>query len=99
MAICKTASYRVQPASLRSAKAAIRKFVSHVRASEPGTLFYAALQDKADPTRFLHVMVFRNKAAEDRHASSGAMKRFTGFLYPKTAGGVWFTDYVRVASK
>ncbi|MGH2528945.1 MAG: hypothetical protein ACRDH0_06405 [Actinomycetota bacterium] len=31
----------------------------------PGTNLYLSLQDREDPTRFLHVMIFDDDAAED----------------------------------
>ena len=65
-------------------------------ANEPGTKLYLSLQDQADPTRFLHVMIFEDEVAEDLHANSEAVKRFTDVLYPETVDGVTFNRFTAV---
>ena len=65
MPICKMARFRVKREAVRQCTAAIREFVTYVKAHEPGTRLYISLQDPRDRTRFLHVMVFKNAAAAD----------------------------------
>lgn len=98
MPICKTARFAVRPEALEACKQAIRELVLHIKASEPGTRLYLSLQEQADPTRFRHVMIFDDEAAEGRHRSSDAVKKFTGVIYPATLQGVEFTTYAQIAS-
>jgi quinol monooxygenase YgiN len=95
--IRKTARFRVRREELDRALAAIRAFVAEVR-QEPGTLLYVSLQEKEEPTRFLHYFEFRDRAAEDAHANSEAVKRFTAVLYPLCVEPVAFTDFSTVAT-
>lgn len=97
MPIQVTAEYQVRLDALAVCKAAITEFVEAVR-REPGTLEYTAWQESANPTRFLHHFVFRDRAARDRHATSEAVKRFTGILYANIVAPVQFTEYEVVAS-
>ncbi|MGH2660023.1 MAG: putative quinol monooxygenase [Actinomycetota bacterium] len=91
-----TARFSVKPEALDRCRSAIEEFVSYVRVNEPATQLYLSLQDRADPTRFLHVMIFDDEAAEDLHANSDAVKRFTEVLYPETEDGVAFDKYTAV---
>lgn len=96
MAIHGTARFGVKPEALDRCRSAMEEFVSSVRANEPGTRLYLSLQDREDPTRFLHVMIFEDEAAEDLHANSEAVKRFTDVLYPETVDGMTFDRYTPV---
>ena len=93
MTIQKTARFKLRPESVEACVAAIAEFVGHVGRNAPGTLQYTAWQQADDPASFVHFMAFRDADAERRHASSEAVKRFTGILYPNTLDGVEFTDY------
>ncbi len=92
MPICKMARFRVKPEAVRQCAAAIREFVAHIKANEPGTRLYISLQDRRDKTRFLHVMVFKDTAAERRHRASAAVKKFTGVVYPQALELPEFVD-------
>jgi quinol monooxygenase YgiN len=98
MAIYKTARFRVKPEGLETCRAAIREFVAQIKAQEPGTRLYVSLEDRERPGEFVHVMMFTDAAAEQRHRATEWVKRFTGILYPHTMDGVQFTDYAEVAS-
>ena len=97
MPIQMTAEYRVRPGSVERCLAAIREFVDAVTRTEPGTRQYVAWQDERDPVHFHHHFVFEDEAAEQRHRSSEAVRRFTAVLYPETVSGVHFTRYHEVA--
>ena len=99
MPIYQIARFQVKPQALENCKQAIRDFVDYVRTHEPGTLQYTAMQETADATSFLHVFVFADAAARDRHANSDAVKHFTGLLYPNALAPVEFTEYTIVAAK
>jgi len=96
MPVYGTARFSVKPEALDRCRSAIEEFVTYVRASEPGTKLYLSLQETEDPTRFLHVMLFEDEAAEHVHSNSDAVKRFTDALYPETVDGVTFERYVAI---
>ncbi len=87
------ARYQVRAEALETCLAAIREFVAYVRASEPGTLRYEVWQEQKDPTRFVHIFVFRDAEADRAHSESAQVKRFAGILYPQCLAPVEFTDY------
>jgi quinol monooxygenase YgiN len=93
------ARYQVRPEELAHCVAAIREFVEYVRANEAGTLRYDVWQERDDPTRFVHLFVFRDEAAHRTHSASAEVKTFAGKLYPCCLKPVEFVDYTQVASK
>jgi quinol monooxygenase YgiN len=92
------ARYQVRPQSLERCLAAIREFVAYVQAKEPGTLRYEVWQEQSDPTRFVHIFVFRDAEADRIHSQSAEVKTFAGILYPECLAPVEFTDYSHVVS-
>ena len=100
MPIYQTGGYRVKPAAVEKVKDAIKEFVAYVQANEPGTQMYLAWQQTDDPTRFLHLFIFEDEAAQVRHGESDAVKQFEAIYGPELVGDeVEFTDYVMVAGK
>lgn len=99
MAIFQTAHYQVQPSAVDEVTAAIAEFVGYVKNSEPGTRMYSAWQEVDDPTRFVHLFIFDDAAAHERHGSSEAVRRFEAVYRPVlVSDGVTFTDYRCVAA-
>jgi quinol monooxygenase YgiN len=99
MAIYETAIYQVKPQAVDKVKRAIDEFVQYVRANEPGTQMYVAWQQQDDPTRFIHLFIFKDAAAQAIHSESAAVKRFEAIYAPELVGGdVIFTDYDQVAT-
>ena len=100
MPIYQTGGYQVKASALNKVKKAIREFVAYVHANEPGTQMYLAWQEKTDPTRFLHLFIFADEAAQVRHGQSEAVKRFESVYSPELIGGeVAFTDYELISGK
>ena len=100
MPIFQTGAYRVKPAAVGKVKAAISDFVRYVETGEPGTEMYLAWQRKDDPTQFIHLFIFADEAAHERHGRSEAVKRFESVYTPElVGGGVVFTDYELIAGK
>lgn len=97
-AVRQLAHYQVRPQELEACLAAIREFVAYVRDNEPGTLRYDVWQQRNDPTRFVHVFVFRDAEADRIHSESAAVKKFAGILYPRCVAPVEFIDYRQVTS-
>jgi quinol monooxygenase YgiN len=100
MPIYQTGGYQVKPSAVNRVKEAIRQFVAYVKANEPSTQMYLAWQEKNDPTRFLHLFIFADEAAQARHGQSEAVKRFESVYSPELVGGeVVFTDYELISGK
>jgi quinol monooxygenase YgiN len=92
------ARYQVRPESLDLCLRAIREFVTYVRMNEPGTLRYDVWQEQENPTRFVHVFIFRDAEADRLHSESAAVKKFSSILYPECLSRVEFIDYRQVTS-
>jgi quinol monooxygenase YgiN len=100
MAIYETGGYRVKAEAVEKVKQAIKVFVKYVQENEPGTKMYLAWQEKDDPTKFLHLFIFENEAAQARHGQSAAVKQFESVYSPELVGGdVVFTDYEMILGK
>jgi len=100
MPIYQIGEYQVKPSAVSKVKNAIREFVAHVQTNEPGTQMYLAWQEKNDPTRFRHLFIFADGAAQTRHGESAAVKRFESVYSPELVGGeVLFTDYELISGK
>ena len=100
MPIYQTGGYRVKPEAVEKVKQAIRVFVKYVQENEPGTKMYLAWQEKNDPTRFNHLFIFENEAAQARHGQSAAVRQFESGYSPELVGGdVVFTDYEMILGK
>ena len=91
--ILELARYEVRAEALEQCLAAIREFVAHVRASEPGALRYEVWQEAERPTRFVHIFVWRDEEANRIHGESAAVKKFAGILYPNCLAPVEFVEY------
>lgn len=98
MPVYMTARFEVQKDTLDTCQKAIQEFVEYIRASEPDTLLYTSLQEKENPTRFLHYFIFRDEKARQLHSSSDAVNQFTSILYPHLVAPVDFTEYVVFAN-
>ncbi len=99
MAIYQTATYQVKPQAVDKVKRAIEEFVRYVQANEPGTRMYVAWQQQEDPTRFIHLFIFEDEAAQTIHSESKAVNLFESVYSPELVGGpVVFTDYDLVAT-
>jgi quinol monooxygenase YgiN len=98
--IYQTGGYRVKASAVDKVKRAIKDFVAYVQSNEPGTHMYLAWQEKDDPTHFLHLFIFADEEAQNRHGQSEAVRRFEAIYSPELVGGeVVFTDYEMVAGK
>jgi quinol monooxygenase YgiN len=93
------ARYQVRPEALQQCLTAIHEFVDYVRTNENGTLRYEVWQEQKDPTRFVHIFIFRDAEANRMHSESAAVKKFSGILYPNCLQPVEFIDYRQVVSK
>lgn len=94
--IHEVARYEVKPEALEEVVAAIHEFVAYVRANEPGALRYEVWQEAERPTRFVHLFVWRDEAANRIHGESAAVKKFAGILYPKCLAPVEFIEYRQI---
>jgi quinol monooxygenase YgiN len=97
MPIYQTARFQVKPESVDKCKQAVLDFIAYIGVNEPGTLLYLAMNQQDSPTCFLHVFVFADAAARDRHTNSEGGKRFTSVLYPECIAPVEFMEYDAIA--
>lgn len=99
MPIYENATYQIKPQAVARVKQAIEEFVQYVSTHEPGTRMYVAWQQHDDPTRFMHLFIFEDAAAQTAHSESEAVKRFESIYSPELVGGdVVFTDFNQVAT-
>ena len=82
MPIQQTATYQVKPQAIDKVMRAIEEFVRYVKANEPGTQMYVAWQQQDEPTRFIHLFIFRDEAAQTIHSESEAVRRFEAIYSP-----------------
>ncbi len=92
------ARYQVHPEALERVLAAIHEFVAYVRANESGSLRYEVWQEQSDPTRFVHIFIFRDTEADRIHSESVEVKKFASILYPECLSPVEFIDYHEIDS-
>jgi hypothetical protein len=60
---------------------------------------YTSWQQDDAPTKFVHLFVFADEAAQETHGRSAAVRAFEDVYGPELVGGpVVFTDYRPVAS-
>src|SRR5262249_5643415 len=90
------ARYEIRPEALDEVLGAIHEFVGYVRTREPGALRYEVWQEAERPTRFVHIFVWRDEAANQLHGESEAVKKFAGILYPRCIAPVEFITYKQV---
>jgi len=90
------ARYEVRPESLDACLAAIHEFAAYVRTAEPGALRYEVWQETTRPTRFVHLLVWRDAEAIRTHAESAAVKKFADVLYPNCLAPAEFIPYRQV---
>jgi quinol monooxygenase YgiN len=97
--IYQTAHYQVRASAVDKVKAAIAEFVAYVAKNEPGSRMYTAWQQQDDPTKFVHLFEFADKAAHQAHGSSDAVRQFEAIYVPElVAGPVVFTNYEQIAT-
>ena len=98
-AIYQLAFYEIHPQAMQKVKEAIEAFVAYIRLNEPGTLRYDVWQEQDHPTRFAHIFIFQDEAANEAHSSSPQVKQFADVLYPECLEPVQFVDYGWVTAK
>lgn len=74
--------FRVKTQSLDKVHSIIGDFLLEIQKNEPGTLLYKSFQQKDDPAQFIHVMIFKDEAAQLIHRQSTHCKTFVDALYP-----------------
>ena len=100
MAIFRIARYSVRPEGIAACQQVIHRTVAAVKAHEPTTLLYVALQDAADPTQFVHISAYTDEAAMQRHVEGEVMLAdFRTNLFPFIADPTLFTHYVLLDGK
>jgi quinol monooxygenase YgiN len=100
MPLFQTGAYQVKASGVNKVKKAIVEFVKYVQQHEAGSEMYLAWQQKDDPTKFIHLFIFKDEAAQKRHGESEAVRKFEAAYTPElVSDGVTFTDYEMIAGK
>ena len=84
------ARYTVRRARVAAIRRAVGDLVAAVARGEPDTLVYEVFQEP-DGISFVHLMAFRSRRAERRHAASRHVGRFTRLLLPSCTQRPVFT--------
>ncbi|MEK6846851.1 MAG: antibiotic biosynthesis monooxygenase [Nanoarchaeota archaeon] len=95
--IYKIAKFTVKKNKLKICKRAIKEFVHQIKNNEPGTILYESFQENNSST-FIHFMVFKDEKAEEKHADSEYVNKFTNILYPNCSKKPLFTELNLVES-
>ena len=90
-------TFKVKPEALDETKILIRDYVENIILNEEDTLLYRSLQEKEDPTKFIHFMTFKDDFAEQQHSRANYYKEFLEMLYPQCEVEPVYTDLVRLA--
>lgn len=93
MPVCMTARYQVRKDRLELCLKTVTEFVAYIKANEPTTLLYMAMQEPVDETRFLHIMIFEDQQAITNHQASPATRRFVETIYPSAVEPLEFKEY------
>src|SRR2546423_429944 len=98
MTLSKTARFKVKPQSIEKCKQAIQEYVALVKQHEPGTLFYAVVQEKEDPTTFLFFRISQDEASQDQHNNAPYLPHYVAILDAESTEPAVSTDYLFLAS-
>lgn len=74
--------FKVRDGKVEEAREAIRELMGWIRENEPGTLYYASLEDREKPRKFYHYMVFSDREAHRRHRDTAYVQEFLRKLQP-----------------
>jgi quinol monooxygenase YgiN len=93
-----TARFRIQPQAVQATLYAINDFIEGIKATEPGTVQYTAVQDFEDSFAFLNFFSFVDEEAEETHRNSANTARFVEVLYEHVEGDVIFQRWNPVST-
>lgn len=80
--INKHISFKVKQEHLNEAEALIADFLTAIHVEDDGSTDYRSFQSIEDPQSFVHVLSFKDSAAEIKHRESMHYKYFVEHLYP-----------------
>ncbi|MGI0007597.1 MAG: putative quinol monooxygenase [Nitrosotalea sp.] len=84
--------YKIKKKKLDKATSVILEYVETIKKNESGTIEYKVFQDKNNPTLFIHVMSFVDKAAQKTHEKSEHLKKLKKILIPISKGKAVYTS-------
>lgn len=91
-------TYKVKSTKIEEVKNAIVNFIDAIIEREQDTIRYEAYQEP-DGVSFVHLMAFRDEAAEQLHRNSTYTAKFTSILYLNCEKEPVFTELKEVSSK
>lgn len=96
MTVVRTSGFRVPPSFRPQAEELVAGLVAAVRAGEPGTRLFLALQDEAEPARFTLLGVYDDAEAEGEHEKAEWTRRFVNALDGHLVGSISRLAYKEV---
>ena len=96
--ITKIVRYKVKKKKLVKVKSALSEFLNLIQKSEPGIMDYKILQEKDDPTRFIHIMSFVDGKAARNHAKTVHVKKLVNVLESSCKEEPVFTNLSAIKS-
>ena len=99
MPIFRTLRYKLKPESVEKCRQLLQEYMTLQRQNEPGTLFYFVMQEKDDPTIFMHFGVYEDEAAAEAHGNNAYVKHYADSVFAEAPEPGVLVDYDLIASK
>jgi len=97
MPVSKLVTFTLKPEAAELGRAAIETFLLAIRQKELGrTLLYKSFQQRDNPLEYVHMMTFKDAAAEEQHKSAVHTQAFVAALYPACAVAPVFSELQEV---
>lgn len=97
MPIFKIARYEIRSEARVEVERAIREFALYV-GLELEDSSWVTYRERANPNRYVSLIVAEDEEAEGRHRTDQGTADFTRILHPRLVGDVEVSEYVLVAS-
>jgi len=94
--VWKSESWHATRCDRKPLNSASPRSTSLSRACVPTSQERCATRCGRNPTRFVHIFIWRDAEANRIHGESAAIKKFAGILYPNCLAPVEFIEYKQI---